>query len=116
MVQGHGGGASSTARRRELSSAVHPGGGTSAAHPSTAVDPYTCPRPAGTLFAKARSTSVCQNVIPGYHRMSGDTSGPRGSSSHRGGRISSSGLNQTIGSEEFCRYTTLGRGPANIRR
>ena len=47
--------------------------------------------------------------------MSGEMSGPRGWSSHSGASTSSSGIHQTMGSDECCRYTTFG-APLSARR
>src|SRR3954452_8498319 len=109
-------GRSSRFRSGTVAAVLQPGGGVSAAQPSTTPEPYTCPCPGGTLIAKTWSTAVCQNVTTGYQCMSGDTSGPRGSSSHCGCSKISSGLHQTIGSDEFCRYTTAGGVPVRARR
>jgi hypothetical protein len=74
----------------------------------------TWPCPVGTVVENPRSTTVCQNVTPGYHDMSGDRSGPRGSSSQAGARYNSCGFHHTTGSEEFCRYITLGTSGGSL--
>jgi hypothetical protein len=97
-----------------VSAVVQSGGWMRAAHASATLEPYTCPCPVGTVVENPRSTTVCQNVTPGYHDMSGDRSGPRGSSSQAGDWYSSCGFHHTTGSEEFCRYITLGTSRGSL--